>query len=76
MYVYELVVSDNRFKTAEVRLTELLESMRRLAGDSLRPASALQVTEPRRRDCLDAVVNGWQRRGLVSGGRTGHTWRR
>ncbi|MBI2565521.1 MAG: hypothetical protein HYV63_00630 [Candidatus Schekmanbacteria bacterium] len=51
VYVYQLVVGDNRFKTAEVRLAELLESKRRLAGDSLRPASALQVTEAELRDC-------------------------
>ncbi|MBI2571190.1 MAG: hypothetical protein HYV63_29645 [Candidatus Schekmanbacteria bacterium] len=41
---------------------ELLESKRRLAGDTLRPASALQVTEAERRDGQDAVVSGWRRR--------------
>ncbi|MBI2566446.1 MAG: hypothetical protein HYV63_05375 [Candidatus Schekmanbacteria bacterium] len=51
-------MSDDRLKPAEVRLAEMVESKRRLAGGSLRLASALQVMEAELRDCPDAVVNG------------------
>ncbi|MBI2567963.1 MAG: hypothetical protein HYV63_13110 [Candidatus Schekmanbacteria bacterium] len=39
----------------------LSPEQRRLAGDAVRPAGALQVTEAELGDCLDAVVSRWQR---------------
>ena len=53
--VYYPIVKDDRFKTVEERLDELIQSKSELARDVLRPTKDMQVKAEELFDCIDAV---------------------
>jgi hypothetical protein len=53
--VYYPIIRDDRFKTVEERLDELIRSKEKLARDVLRPTMEMQVKSDELFDCLDQV---------------------